>query len=79
MFQISHEEAVGAASSHGRAGAASSPAIDDGVARPTEQWNALHEALNNRDWKVAREWIEYMASRPSLAHEVASLVLWLQV
>ena len=81
MFQISHEEAVGAASSHGRAGAASShgPAIDDGVARPTERWNALHEALNNRDWKVAREWIEYMASSPSLAHEVASLVLWLQV
>ena len=79
MFQISHEEAVGAASSHGRAGAASSPAIDDGVATPAERWNALHEALNKRDWKAVRELIEYMASRPSLAHEVASLVLWLQV
>ena len=81
MFQISHEEAVGAASSQDPAGAASShgPAIDDGVAMPTERWNALHEALNNRDWKDAREWIEYMASDPSLAHEVASLVLWLQV
>ena len=77
MFQISHEEAAGAASSQGRAGAAwsHSPAIDDGV----ERWNALHEALNTRDWKAAREWIEYMASRPSLAHDVASLVLWVQV
>ena len=75
LFRISPEDAApspGAASRQGFA-------IADGEATATERWNALHESLNRRDWKASCQWIDYMASRPSLNHEVASLVSWLQV
>ena len=80
MFHISHEESSssqhhgGAASSHG--GAASSHGIQDA---PDSRWNALHEALNKREWKNALRWMEYMSSSDELVHEVAGLVLLLQV
>ena len=69
MFHISHEEPAS------RHGASSHSALGDGVGGPVARWNALHEALNQRDWVRARDWVEYMASRPSARHEVATLVV----
>ena len=80
MFHISHEGTAssqhhgGTASSHG--GAASSHGIQDA---PASRWNALHEALNKREWKNALSWMEYMSSSDELVHTVAGLVLLLQV